>query len=211
MKKSYPRSIVGISLAMALICAMLAGCNSQKKDEKLADWAGTWNAMTSYFDDPELQDAFSQGAETCSMSVEQLKTTYGALIVANYTSLVIDGNTIKFCSEADGSGTAETITYEYVDEYTLTTGDEKMVWYEFEGNTDGEYKYLAITLPERDASDQVKAIHYRNSSKSFDALFAEDVTGAATFISSDSTTEEINNTLSSVFKELAAYFAAAKQ
>ncbi|ADY54654.1 cell wall binding repeat 2-containing protein [Syntrophobotulus glycolicus DSM 8271] len=110
-------------------------------------WSGTWNAMTSYFDDPELQEVFSQGAEVCSMSVEQLKTMYGALIGTDSASLVIDGNIIKFCSEKDGAGSAETITYTYVDEYTLVS-DEELVWYEFEGSTDGEYKYLAITFPE---------------------------------------------------------------
>lgn len=204
MKKFIAKEFTALLLA-AVLALSLAGCGSSART--LSGWVGKWNAMTSYFDEPELQDVFEEGAEACSLSVEQLKAAYGALISTEYPSMVVEKNTIKFYSEAGSETPPLTVSYTYAGQYTLVSDGEELVWYEFLGDTDGDYKYLAITFPERDAADQVKAIHYRNGAESFEALFGTDVAGASTLISSSSTIEEIQNTLSSVFEELAAYFA----
>lgn len=204
MKKSITKQFASLLLAVMLAFS-LAACGGSS--DELGNWEGRWNAMTSYFDEPELQSTFEEGAGACGMTVEQLKTAYGMLISAEYPSMVVEKNTVKFYSAVGDETPAQTISYTYAGQYTLTSDDEELIWYEFLGDTDGDYKYLAITFPERDAEDQVKAVHYRNGAESFEALFGEDVAGAATLISSDSTTEEIKNTLSPVFEELAAYFA----
>jgi Zn/Cd-binding protein ZinT len=157
-------------------CASLGGGNSNATN--LAKWAGTWNAMDQYLDDPGLNKAWQDGAARIhelfpakNPTANDVKGVFKTMLMTDFKSCVIKGNTMTIYTAADASGSSsQTITYAYKG----AIGEGEAAWYSFEGNTPGPYKYLIAYLPEREPNTATH-FHFRYGSESFNALTAENM------------------------------------
>lgn len=98
---------VVLSILTLLLCFFILNCknDTDDPDPELAKWAGTWNPVHGYFDDPGLSSHFQ--AQYDALTDEQ-KTAFGvtsfedlipfARVIArtDFGSFVIQGDTIAF-------------------------------------------------------------------------------------------------------------------
>lgn len=170
-------AVVLITAIFALAgCASLGGSSSDATN--LAQWAGTWNAMAQYLDDPGLDKAWQDGAGRIqelfpgkNPTADEVKGVFKTMLMTGFKSCVIKGDTLTIYTAADASGSpSQTITYTYKG----VIGEGEAAWHSFEGNTPGPYKYLIAYLPEREPN-MATHFHFRYGSESFDALIAENM------------------------------------
>jgi Zn/Cd-binding protein ZinT len=207
---------VVLSILTLLLCFFILNCknDTDDPDPELAKWAGTWNPVHGYFDDPGLSSHFQ--AQYDALTDEQ-KTAFGvtsfedlipfARVIArtDFGSFVIQGDTIAFYDQQQTkkkpSGNAtETVTYTFKgirsDVWAKGTAEEEEFdWYAFEGNTAGNHKYLILEEAARDSDDGPLHFHMRYGSIGFDDLLLTPTDNynrwAPTIVSYDTTIAEI--------------------
>jgi Zn/Cd-binding protein ZinT len=144
----------------------------------LSAWAGTWNSMVQYLDDEGLDDAWASGAvyvnESLSrdnVTADDLKGVFATMLRTDFESCVIDGDTMKIYTDLNAGSPSDTITYTYKG----TIGEGEEMWYSFEGNKAGDYKYLIALAVEPGSETAAEHFHFRYGASSFDALTADEM------------------------------------
>jgi Zn/Cd-binding protein ZinT len=164
----------------------------------LSAWKGTWNSMTNYLDADWLQSTFAEGASVAGMDAATLKAMFAQMMTTDFKSCVISGDTFTMYTGADASGTATAITYTYKQKFEAGEEDGQMAyWYAFEGNQNGEHKYLIALLPEQHSSATIVHFHFRYGSGGFQSLL-DNVQWYATLAKQGSTQEQIKQSLADV-------------
>ncbi|MDR1605663.1 MAG: ZinT/AdcA family metal-binding protein [Streptococcaceae bacterium] len=119
--------------------------DSQVKDRKLSDWAGTWQSVYPLLQNGDLDQVMRYKS---LLNKDKTEADYKAYYQAGYKSdvdkIVIKGDTVTFYIK----GQAHKATYKYVGKKTLDYGDgARGVRYLFEavGDTNGAYKYFQFS------------------------------------------------------------------
>jgi Zn/Cd-binding protein ZinT len=193
MKKKHG-VLVGFVVLLIATIFTAAGCDSNGggggDDSELAKWAGTWNSIHDYYDDPELDQRFQEYYDTIPNmfkpmwglnSVEDLRNVAREVAETDFDSFVIKGDVITFYdqeqTQKNPSGNViETVTYTYQgilqDLFMESKGGTG--WHAFEGNTNSNHKYLIFSEVERNdpngSWDGPLNFHIRYGDTSFEAL-----------------------------------------
>jgi Zn/Cd-binding protein ZinT len=206
--------LAGILSILLVFSFVLAGCDNDgdDPDPELAKWAGTWNSVSAYFDDPDVASVFDSGLaeikekwndnDFSSLTVANLKTIMLIpLDTKTFKSLTVKDDTITFYQELDTQGTVVSSA-----SYTLletTEDDDGIPIYVFEGDKSGQYKYVRTYDPEMEFDDSALCFHlqYGPTLESFDnpqlALWWPAIA------KQNSSKQSLKNTLSAVFSEFA--------
>ncbi|MDR0569258.1 MAG: ZinT/AdcA family metal-binding protein [Spirochaetaceae bacterium] len=153
-----------------------------KNNFDLSSWAGTWNAIDQYLDDPAFDQVWADAvtALTTAQSAADvdpatLKAMFAQMLRTDFKSCVIEGNALKIYHAPGASGSpAETITYAYSGIHTVTSDEGNQDWFKFTGNTAGQFKYLVLGPAHQDSPDSMLHFHLQYSADSFDAATADD-------------------------------------
>jgi Zn/Cd-binding protein ZinT len=206
-------------LSMALIFSfILAGCDNDGDDPEpeLAKWAGTWNPVHWYFDEPELAAILQAqynalpDANKQAMTFEQFTAFVTAIAQTDFGSFVIQGDTITFYdkkqTQKKPSGNIhETVTYTFAGMRHDVWGkgsaeEEEFDWYAFEGDKEGAHKYLLLEEAGRDTQTGPFHFHMRYGSKGFDDLLLTPTDNygrwAPTIVSYDTTIAQLQEFMS---------------
>jgi Zn/Cd-binding protein ZinT len=185
MKK---RRGVFFGFAVMMIAAIFtsAGCGTDGGDNnepELAKWAGTWNPVYGYLDDPGLDasfqaqyDALEDDLKAMITSVQVLKDFAKTIAQTDFGSFVIQGDKITFYdqkadAENPSGNVIETVTYTFKGIVHDVYGSEDFYASTFEGDKEGPHKYLIFAEEaERDSPTGPLHFHIRYGSKSFDDL-----------------------------------------
>jgi Zn/Cd-binding protein ZinT len=154
-----------------MLCLFILNCENEPDNEpELAEWNGTWNALTNLFGEAWIDTVFQNGSEyvqtTHSMTVPAatIKTVFNQMLnPVAFKSCVIKGDTFTVYSEADAKGTSTKITYTFTEKIPVE-GEEGESWYAFEGDSEGPYKYLLALPPDQDAPGTMLHFHFRYAS-----------------------------------------------
>jgi Zn/Cd-binding protein ZinT len=190
------------------------GNTGDDTEYELAKWAGSWNPVHDYLDDPGLSSVFQEQFDALT---DAQKTAYGvdsaddlipfsqAIAKTDFGSFVIQGDKITFYdqnqTQQNPSGTVlETVTYTYKgiksDVWgTGTAEEEAFDWYAFEGDREGDHQYLLLESADRDTPDGPLHFHMRYGSKGFEDLLLTPTDNyrrwAPTIVSYDTTIAEL--------------------
>ncbi|MDR2536019.1 MAG: SUMF1/EgtB/PvdO family nonheme iron enzyme [Treponema sp.] len=205
-KDITPPPIFYGSLCLCIIF-LAAGCSdgNDVSEPELAKWAGTWNSMTNYLDEPWLQATLEEGAAAVSAKIHrtvttsQLKGVFAEMLKTDFKSCVINDDvfTVYTEPEAASTGTSTKITYTFKEKKI----DGESEWYAFEGDQAGPYKYLIALLPEQHSTDTAEHFHFRYGNTSFDGL-AGMSSWMGTLTKSGTTQAQIKASLQGVINEL---------
>jgi Zn/Cd-binding protein ZinT len=194
MRKRYG-VFFGFAVLMIAAIFTLTGCDTNDGDDdnnepELAKWAGTWNGIYDYLDDPGLYasfqvqyDALPEAAKTAYPTVEALREFAKDVARADFHSFVIQGDKITFYDQKantkNPSGNIlETVTYTFKGTlHDVFGGVEEFDWYTFEGDRAGAHKYLLFEEAGRDTQAGPLHFHIRYGSKSFDDLLITSTSG----------------------------------
>jgi Zn/Cd-binding protein ZinT len=197
-----------LNIGFVVVVLLTISCFSGGDPEpELAKWAGTWNPIHDYLDDPGLNasfqaqyDALPDSYKTQIQSVDALRTFAKVIAETDFGSFVIQGNKITFYdqkqTQKNPSGNViDTVTYTFKGTQQTVYGNEEVDMSTFEGDKEGAYKYLLLEEAERDTPDGPLHFHMRYGSKSFDDLLTS-MEGrhslwAPTIISYDTTIAEL--------------------
>jgi Zn/Cd-binding protein ZinT len=184
-RKMTNRKFLPGILSMALVFSfVLAGCGNDGDDQEpeLAKWAGTWNPYHEYFDEPQLLAILEAqyGPYKETMSFEGFKAFVKAIAMTDFSSFVIQGDTISFYdqkqTQKNPSGNVlETVTYSFKGVRSDVWGkggaeEEAFDWYAFEGDREGAHKYLLLEEAGRDTPAGPLHFHMRYGGIGFDDL-----------------------------------------
>jgi Zn/Cd-binding protein ZinT len=211
------KKVVLTILALTL-CFFILNCKNDADDPgpELAKWAGTWNPVHWYFDEPELaaileaQYNAMPDASKQSMSLDVFIAFVKAIAQTDFGSFVIQGNKITFYNQKQTqktpSGTViDTVTYTFQGIRHDVWGkggseEEEFDWYAFEGDTEGGHKYLLLEEADRDTPTGPLHFHMRYGSKGFDDLLLTPTDNynrwAPTIVSSATTIAELQEFMS---------------
>jgi Zn/Cd-binding protein ZinT len=169
--------LAGILSILLVFSFVLAGCDNgsdvDDPEPKLAEWAGTWNAIDQYLDNSTFDQVWSDAVASIKaanssavVDVDIIKGLTKQLVKTDFKSCVIAGNTMKIYDApgATGSLTA-TITYTYAG----VEGEGEDQKWKFTGDTAGQFKYLVLGPVERDDPNAMLHFHLQYSDKSFEA------------------------------------------
>jgi Zn/Cd-binding protein ZinT len=203
-KTNFHRFLANVlSLSFFVFVLLAIGCSDGSSNDdpenepELTKWNGTWNSMTNYLDADWLQQTFEAGA-TGQMNGAALKAMFVQMMTTSFKSCVISGDTFTMYTGADASGTATPITYTFKQTFEAGEEDgEKLYWYAFEGNQNGDHKYLIALPPERHSSATAEHFHFRYGSEGFQALL-DNENWYATLAKQGTTNEQIKQSLADV-------------
>jgi Zn/Cd-binding protein ZinT len=205
MKKRHG-VLFGFAVLLMAAIFTTAGCDTGgggRDDPELAEWNGTWNRVYDYLDDPGLEATFQATFNELS---PEYQAAYGGswqavremtktLALTDFVSFVVQGDTITFYdrkqTQKSPSGTViVTVTYTYKGVRQVAWQGETADFYAFEGDKDGNHKYLIFEEAERDTPDGPLHFHIRYGSESVDKLL-ETQMWAPTIVSYATTIAEL--------------------
>jgi Zn/Cd-binding protein ZinT len=210
---------IGLPVFTLVVSLTLVACptdNDSTGDPGLNDWNGTWNAFHEYMDETEINttlqaqyDAMPDAAKQ-TMAFDAFKAFVKTIAQTDFGSFVVQDNTITFYDQkADAknpSGNdAETVAYTYKgirqDVWGAgTSEEEEFDWYAFEGDTEGDHKYLLLEEAGRDTSTGPLHFHMRYGNKGFDDLMYTPTDNynrwAPTIVSYDTTIAQLQEFMS---------------
>ena len=167
---------------------------------ELSLWAGTWNAIDQYLDDPAMNSVWTNAVAAiiaaepaAQVNAAMLKTMFKAMLRTDFKSCVISGNTMQIYHVPDAAGSpAGTITYAYSGIHTVEREEGIQNWFKFTGDAAaGQFKYLVLGPTHQDAPDSMLHFHLQYSAKSFEAATGDDPNWVATVTPSATTIEQI--------------------
>jgi zinc transport system substrate-binding protein len=190
------RRFYGAMAAVVAAGLLSAGCVSGPQTQGpgvLADWTGTWNNFSSYFENPGIVRAYEILAEREGSSSDDVKARYvtGTTYKCDIAAMDIQGDTITFYSELQFvNGAASGVTYKatYVDkgEVSTNSGGRVSSWRHFETSDNVPYKHFMFLPAEADIPGETMIhFHFRYGSD-LDTILAADG-WYATMIAYDST------------------------
>lgn len=110
----------------------------------LADWEGTWESLSAYFDDPELEESFAEHAEEHGESVEEVKEEFEETKGTEFDVMTVDDDTVTFIADKDADASESAVAYDLSAAYDVVDGDLEYTWFIFEAGDDASYPYLAL-------------------------------------------------------------------
>jgi hypothetical protein len=154
-----------------VLCLFILNCkNEPDNDPELAEWVGTWNNISTYFEETDVVAAFNAGAsaiatawggEFSGLTGTHVKYLFTAVLATpTNKSIKVEGNTVTFYSDINAQGTAV-----FSGTYTLKEKliDDGETIYVFEGDQAGAYKYLRLVGLEQEAADAALVFHFQYS------------------------------------------------
>ena len=136
------------------------------RDIELSNWEGTWNNFYSYFEDPELEEAYETLAIREGISAEQVKSRYidGETYQCEIAAFGIEGDSITFYTQAQTTeGSIENVlaTADYT--YSGQVEDDfGRTWSHFEADGDTPYQQLFLLPAEADnPGESMMHFHFR--------------------------------------------------
>lgn len=128
---------------------------SERQGESLKDWQGTWNNFYSYFDRPELDEAYEILARREGKTASEVKRRYaeGKLYQCEIAAMRIDGQGITFYTRTQNSENSRKdvlalAKYKYIGK---ATDNFDRQWAHFEAVGAAPYKHLFLSGTEADA------------------------------------------------------------
>lgn len=148
--------------------------NPEETVSDLTDWLGTWNSITYYLDETEVQGAFEELADGEADTVEASKENYQEKILTDFTAMVIEEDQITYLDgpESEGGEVIETVTYEYQEEQTTEHGGQKLSWFKFVATEEAIHE--AILLLDVHGEESMPHFHFRYGTADEDLLTKED-------------------------------------
>ena len=151
----------------------------------LDDWKGTWKSANSAMNSPEVDSLCENVAkELFAYTKKGVKSLIGNMYRTNFVGMKIDGSTITFMDDQNGS--MGTLTYMSRGIAQRKFGETPLNWHQFEvspakaatagvGHAQAidlakSCKYLVMLELGSDSPDGVKHFHMRYGSESFEAL-----------------------------------------
>jgi Zn/Cd-binding protein ZinT len=195
---------IAFTILTSMLCFFILNCENEADDPKpeLAKWAGTWNAVDQYLDDSQLAQIWTNAANRVNTdfpgknaTAQNLKGLLGYMLKTDFKSCVISGDTIKIYSGPDATGTlSETIAYTYKG----PIGEDG--WASFEGNKEGQFKYLVMGPRHQDNPGSMEHFHFRYGNESIEAI-ADDPMWVATVTPTETTVTAIKEELEATLEE----------
>ena len=115
------------------------------EDVSLEMWAGDWNSINAFYDDPVVKEAVEKKAKEEGMSVDDYIKGIEERRATDYKGLHIEGNTITYYDGKIGEG-KEIAKAEYKLAQTLEVphGNKTLNWFVFETDSKDVKKYMAL-------------------------------------------------------------------
>jgi Zn/Cd-binding protein ZinT len=169
--------LAGIFGTLLVFSFVLADCAHRSgggnSEPKLAEWAGTWNALDQYLDDTAFDGLWDDAVTAIKaakpatvVDAANLKAMLKEMWKTDFKSCTIEGNTMKIYNSPNVAGSpAASMTYVYDGIHTVD-GQE---CFKFTGDTVGQFKYLLLRPTHQDAPDAMLHFHLKYSAMSFEA------------------------------------------
>lgn len=140
----------------------------------LTDWMGSWNSITYYLDEQEVQGAYEELADREDITIEAAKGNYQRKVLTDFTAIVIEENQITYLDglENEGGKVIETVEYEYQEEQTIEHGGQKLSWFKFIAKE--EAMHATILLLDVHGEESMPHFHFRYGEADEDLLEKED-------------------------------------
>ena len=160
------------------------------EDVTIDEWAGSWNNMGAYLDDPEVEEGFNELAEKENTSVEEAKKAYKAKRHCDFDGLVVADGKVTFLDgfKDDGGSEIETVEYKFIESISVMHGSHELTWDVFEANGNASYPVL-LMMPVH-GEEELTHFHMRYGSDKDELLNKEG--WYPTFIKPGSTYEQLN-------------------
>ncbi|VDG76358.1 pXO1-130 like-protein; C-terminal of zinc-binding protein AdcA [Actinobaculum suis] len=134
------------------------GAIETDKKATLADWEGTWESTSGYFDNPEIQAEMEEHAKEEGETVEQVKAELDERNGTAFDAIKIDDKTITFIADLDKADNPTEQGYEYTHEtaYDVSSSEHSFAWHFFKGAEGAPHKYVAL-MPQH---GEEKLVHF---------------------------------------------------
>lgn len=115
------------------------------EDVSLEMWAGDWNSINAYYDDPVVKEAIEKKAKEEGMSADDYIKGIEERRATDYKGLHIEGNTITFYDGKIGEGNEiAKAEYKLADTIEVPHGNKTLNWFVFETDSKDVKKYMAL-------------------------------------------------------------------
>lgn len=150
---------------------------AEPKAEKvsLEDWAGTWNSIEGYYDEPEIKKAMEEKAKELNKTFDELKAEKSKESHVDWLGLKIDDKTITFLDNFASKNGKEIEKIEYVFKEMKQVGkegEEHSQWAVFEAKDKNAKHPLLLMMPVH-GEDEITHFHIRYG-KSVDEMLKMD-------------------------------------
>lgn len=147
---------------------------SQEEILDLADWNGTWNNITPYLDEEEVQVAYEELADRENTTKEEAKENFKEKVSTDFTTMEIDGDEITYLDglKDEGGKEIEKVKYEYKGEHVMEHGGEELAWYEFKAIEEADHD--VILLIDIHGEETMPHFHFRYGDDAEELMNMED-------------------------------------
>ena len=148
--------------------------NPQPQVGVFENWKGEWKSANSAMNSAEVDSLCENVAkELPAYTKKGVKSVIGNMYRTDFVGMKIDGSTITFTDDKNGS--LGTLTYVSRGVAQRKFGEEPLTWHQFEATSGAsdkmkEYKHLVMLELGSDSPGGVKHFHMRYGSESFEAL-----------------------------------------
>lgn len=134
----------------------------KKQDISISEWAGSWNSMSSYLNEPALNKAYEEVAKRDKKSAEDVKKELVERRKSDFNGIVINGNKVTFLDNFESKGGKEIASSEYkiVKSYETKHGNSTLEWDAFKA-TSKDAKYPIIIMMPIHGEDSLTHFHMR--------------------------------------------------
>lgn len=115
------------------------------EDVTLEMWAGDWNSINAFYDDPVVKEAIENKAKEEGISADDYIKGIEERRATDYKGLHIEGDTITFYDGKIGEGKEiAKAEYKLVDTIEVPHGNKTLNWFVFETDSKDVKKYMAL-------------------------------------------------------------------
>ncbi|WAW15535.1 ZinT/AdcA family metal-binding protein [Peptostreptococcus equinus] len=148
--------------------------SKKNQDVSISDWQGTWNDMSAYLDNQDLQSAYAEVAKRDNKKPEEVKRELKNRRKNEFGGIVIQGNKVTFLDKFKDKGGKEVFSseYKFIKSFETKHGNETLEWDQFEA-TDKNAKYPIIIMMPIHGEESLTHFHMRYG-KNIDELLKQD-------------------------------------
>ena len=115
------------------------------EDVTLEMWAGDWNSINAFYDDPVVKEAIENKAKEEGISADDYIKGIEERRATDYKGLHVEGDTITFYDGKIGEGKEiAKAEYKLVDTIEVPHGNKTLNWFVFETDSKDVKKYMAL-------------------------------------------------------------------
>lgn len=108
-------------------------------------WAGDWNSINAFYDDPVVKEAIENKAKEEGISADDYIKGIEERRATDYKGLHIEGNTITYYDGKIGEGKEiAKAEYKLADTIEVPHGNKTLNWFVFETDSKDVKKYMAL-------------------------------------------------------------------